>query len=247
MMQIINFSKATFLSMVLILLSSGLRLNLYAQTDSTSKCSINDYIAPAVLVAYGTIAISNKNVKAIDLDVKEAIQGTGHTTIDNYLPFVPSLSVYVLKLNGVKSKSNFNDYTIKAGISYVINTAIVHTLKKSTQILRPDGSTNNSFPSGHTSSAFVSAELLHQEYGQQSVWYSLAGYTIATATGYLRIYNNRHWFSDVVMGAGLGMLTTKFTYWAYPTIKKWVNKKDKDVAFLIAPTPYGIALVYQLK
>jgi membrane-associated phospholipid phosphatase len=53
------------------------------------------------------------------------------------------------------------------------------------------------------------AEFMHQEYKDQSVWYSIAGYTAATATGVLRMYNVRHWFSDVVAGAGIGILGTK--------------------------------------
>jgi membrane-associated phospholipid phosphatase len=218
-----------------------------AQADSIQKSAIKDYIVPVAFVAYGTLAISNKNIKSFDLDVQKTLRSDNPTTKDNYLPYIPALSIYALKLSGIKSKSSYVDYTMKASLAYIINTGIVHTLKNTTNVLRPDGSSYNSFPSGHTSNAFVGAELLHQEYGEQSIWYSVAGYTIATTTGYLRMYNNRHWFSDVVMGAGLGMLSTKVSYWIYPTLQKWMKREKSDVSFIIGPTANGIGLVYVLK
>ena len=78
-----------------------------------------------------------------------------------------------------------------------------------------DGS-GRAFPSGHTATAFVAAEFIQQEFKDASPWYGFAGYTVATATGTLRMLKNAHWFSDVVAGAGVGILTTKLTYLAYP-------------------------------
>lgn len=218
-----------------------------AQSDSIHKCAIKNYIVPVAFVAYGTLAISNKNIKSFDLDVRDALRGDHLKTIDNYLPYIPALSVYTLKTLGIKSKSSYFDFTMKASLAYLINTGVVHTLKYSTNVLRPDGSTYNSFPSGHTSNAFVGAELMHQEYGQQSIWYSVAGYAVATTTGYLRMYNNRHWFSDVIMGAGLGILSTKATYWLYPKLKKWLLPENADTSFIIGPSSNGIGFVYMLK
>ena len=93
--------------------------------------------------------------------------------------------------------------------------------------MRPDGSTYNSFPSGHTATAFVGAEFMHQELGWHSPWYSFAGYTMATATGILRIANNRHWLGDVIAGAGIGMLTTKLSYLVAEKIEKKFSHKPK--------------------
>jgi len=71
-------------------------------------------------------------------------------------------------------------------------TAIVFTLKNTTNVQRPDGSSYNSFPSGHTARAFVAATFLHKEYGSKSIWYSIGGYTMATAIETFRVLNNRH-------------------------------------------------------
>ena len=88
-------------------------------------------------------------------------------------------------------------------ISNTLTGIAVSKLKTQTAILRPDGSSNRSFPSGHTAEAFAAAEFMNQEYKHLSPWYGIAGYTLATATGTLRVLNNSHWLSDVIMGAGL--------------------------------------------
>ena len=46
----------------------------------------------------------------------------------------------------------------------------------------------------------------------------LCGYAVAAATGYLRIYNDRHYINDVVAGACIGVISTKLAYWLYPKI-----------------------------
>ena len=111
---------------------------------------------------------------------------------------------------------------------------MVYPLKKITHQFRPDSSKNNSFPSGHTAEAFASAEFLRMEYKDVSTWYGVAGYAMAITTGYLRMYNNKHWFSDVVAGAGVGMISTKPAYWLYPKIQRKLFK-DKPMNTMIMP------------
>ena len=52
------------------------------------------------------------------------------------------------------------------------------------------------------------------------VWIPIAGYTVATATGVMRMLNNRHYLSDVVVGAAVGILTAELAYWATDAIFK---------------------------
>nr|WP_199083165.1 phosphatase PAP2 family protein [Pedobacter sp. ASV19] len=77
-------------------------------------------------------------------------------------------------------------------------------------------------------------ELINQEYGDISAWYSVAGYTIASATAVLRVYNNAHWFSDVVAGAGIGILSTKVAYLVYPPLKRLLTGQ-KNLRLSAAP------------
>lgn len=74
----------------------------------------------------------------------------------------------------------------------------------------------------------MGAEFLWQEYKDVSIWYGIAGYTIAAGTGIFRIYNNKHWVGDVAFGAGLGILSTKVAYWIYPYIEQKISKNNRD-------------------
>lgn len=96
----------------------------------------------------------------------------------------------------------------------------VNSLKYSCRVMRPDGSSRNSFPSGHTATAFMTATMLHKEYGHRSPWYSIGGYTVATVTGVTRQLNNRHWMSDIMVGAGIGILATELGYYLADLIFK---------------------------
>ncbi len=149
-------------------------------------------------------------------------------TIDDITQFVPAATVYLLNFSGVKGKNNFKDRTIILGIASLFTATSVNTLKYTTKIQRPDKSAFNSFPSGHTAVAFMGAEFLWQEYKDVSPWIGIGGYIVATATGALRVYNNKHWVGDIAFGAGVGILSTKLAYWLYPTIQnKLSNRKNK--------------------
>lgn len=135
------------------------------------------------------------------------------TGIDDYTQFFGPAMVVGLKLGGYEGRSDWPRVLASAGTSYLIMAALVNSIKYSAKEMRPDGSTANSWPSGHTATAFVGATLLHKEYGlTRSPWWSVAGYGVATATGVMRVLNNRHWISDVMSGAGIGILSAELGY-----------------------------------
>jgi membrane-associated phospholipid phosphatase len=160
------------------------------------------------------------------------------THADNYLQFAPAAIVYGLNLAGVQGKHNFADRTALYVLSEGIFAGSTFTVKNLSKRTRPSDKDKYSFPSGHTGNAFAAAEFLNQEYGDISPWYGIAGYSIAATTGILRVYNNAHWFSDVVAGAGVGILSTKIAYLVYPYIKKQFSsgKGDKNTGTMIIPT-----------
>ena len=135
------------------------------------------------------------------------------TGIDDYTQFFGPAMVVGLKLGGYEGRSDWPRLLASAGMSYAIMAGLVNGIKYSAKEMRPDGSTANSWPSGHTATAFVGASLLHKEYGlTRSPWWSVAGYGVATATGVMRVLNNRHWISDVMSGAGIGIMSTELGY-----------------------------------
>lgn len=132
---------------------------------------------------------------------------------DDYLQFAPLALTYGLKLCGVESRSSWERMMVSDAISMGLMFATVHATKYIVGRLRPDGSTYNSFPSGHTASAFAAATILHKEYGKSvGPWLSIVGYSLAAVTGVSRMLNDRHWLSDVVVGAGVGILSSTLGY-----------------------------------
>ncbi|MEG2554845.1 MAG: phosphatase PAP2 family protein [Odoribacter sp.] len=55
----------------------------------------------------------------------------------------------------------------------------------------------------------------------------VAAYVVATGTGLFRMYNNRHWCTDVLAGAGIGILSTRIAYWSYPLMQKTFFRKSR--------------------
>ncbi len=179
----------------------------------------------ALGIGYGFAALHSNKLKALNLSTKNEIREDHpffRTHIDDYLQFSPAAAVIGLNLAGVKGKHSFKDELIVYGISSIIMIGAVRSLKPLTHELRPDGSAYNSFPSGHTATAFAAAEWLRMEYGHKSPWIGVAGYAVATSIGVLRVYNNRHWVSDVVAGAAIGFLSTRIAYAVYPWVKRHI-------------------------
>jgi membrane-associated phospholipid phosphatase len=63
--------------------------------------------------------------------------------------------------------------------------------------------------------AFTGADIIRREFGAQYPWIAVAGYGVAALVGVMRVYNSRHWPSDVLGCVGAALLTVSFTYWLY--------------------------------
>jgi hypothetical protein len=206
------------------------------------------FVVPAVFISYGILAQECYPIKQLD-------RSTGHEVdehfqksmpYDDYLQFAPAVAVYGLDWMGVKSKHNIQDRTIVLATSYLLMTGAVHTLKNTTNVWRPDNSARNSFPSGHTATAFVGAHVLFREYYDTSHWIGLSGYLASSVTGAMRVMNKRHWVSDVVTGAGIGILSVETSYMLLPVMNKVFhphnNKSDKTVSIAPAVSDKSVEL-----
>lgn len=207
------------------------------QSVQKEKFKVAPFILPAVFVTYGFIA-SNSSGALNRLD--RSTQAELHqnhpnfsTSADDYLQFAPVAAFYVLNLSGVKSRHSLGEASLLYVTSFSIMGGGTFLVKKIAGRPRPDGSGNNSFPSGHTASAFAAAEFLHQEYKDQSPFIAYSGFVAAAATGALRLYNNKHWLSDTIAGAGFGIASTKIAYLIYPYIKEvFGSKKHRNVSLM---------------
>jgi membrane-associated phospholipid phosphatase len=248
------------LSCLIILFSTNVAAQPADSTHVTPKKTpgkaVSVFLAPAVLIGTGIATMDDRGWYSSQ-DAYECIQRNYpgfHTNVDDYLWFLPAASVYGLNLAGVKGKNNFVDRSVVYLVSLTLAGLGNSFIKSVTKVTRPDGSDDRSFPSTHTTLAFVSATFLHEEYKHKSFWYSIAGYSVATVTGILRMMNNEHWMSDVLVGAGLGILTTKIVYWVDPLLRKRQShtpgKRGNDqLTFLpyLAPDHYGVYLQYTLR
>lgn len=199
---------------------------------------INSFIVPAGMIAYGFTSLATHGLKQVNVKLNEELaleHPHQRVSIDNYLQYAPAVAVYGLNAMGIHGKHNFKDRTILYTMSMLISNTTIFSLKKIAGEQRPDASDHYSFPSGHTANAFVAAEFMRQEYKDVSPWYGVAGYAMAATTGYLRMYNNKHWFSDVVAGAGIGIASTKLSYWLYPILQRNVFK-SKQSNTVVMPT-----------
>lgn len=144
-----------------------------------------------------------------------SFQNKFKSEVDNYTQFSPYAVLVGCKLAGYEGRSNWGRLAVSTAFSNIAMAGIVNSMKYSVKEMRPDNSTRNSFPSGHTATVFTAATILHKEYGlTRSPWFSIGGYAVATTTGVMRVLNNRHWISDVMAGAGIGILSTELGYFA---------------------------------
>ena len=206
------------------------------------KRGLKPYIAPSLLISTGTalhfMSVTKTNFRDFTQN-NFAYDGS----FDDYAQYAPLAAVYTFHAFGLKGKNNFGNVTAIAVKSFVLNGLIVDRLKIWTDVERPNGDLR-SFPSGHTSKAFTLAHILHKEYGEKSVWFSIGAYSCATSVGLIRVAKNAHWISDVFVGAGIGILSTELIYLTHQY--KWDNEhlKNLDIFPFKTGKQKGISLVY---
>lgn len=243
------------MKLVLLFISFILSLGLKAQTKSvdTLNLSDNEYkfsakklIVPSMLISYGVLSLTEDGLKTLNKSTR--YESSEHiipgAKIDNYMQYAPAIAVYGFNLAGVKGKHNFKDRTTIYATSQLVSAALVLPTKHLVHEQRPDGSNNMSFPSGHTATAFSSAQFMFREYKDNNFWLSISGYPIAAITGIYRVFNDKHWVGDVVAGAGIGILSTEIAYWLFPVTSKWfAPKKDGEtISFIPFYQPQNIGL-----
>ena len=160
---------------------------------------------------------------------------------DMYLQYVPTVAHLGLGLVGVESEHVFWERLIAAGIGVASEVVLVNSLKAIVYEMRPDGSSPNSFPSGHTATAFLGAELVRHEYG----WgWGAGAYAVATSVAVLRVVHQRHWWWDTLAGAGAGILCANVGYWLLEPTKNLLGIKTTAGQMAICPTvdPYSGAV-----
>lgn len=215
-------------------------LSISGETDETTVFRGKKLIAAASLIALGAVTTSVPQCREWNKKWRNkmsSIRNGHYIHADDYLQYVPSIAHIGLSLLGAKASHSYLERTCVLATSYATMGILVNSLKHSVRKRRPDSRARNSFPSGHTATVFMGAELVRLEYKNDSRWYGIGAYAIACGVGFLRTYNNRHWLSDVFAGAGIGLLSAHVGYWLLPLERKIfrLNKKKQNTSLLLCP------------
>ncbi|MCK5218223.1 phosphatase PAP2 family protein [bacterium] len=184
---------------------------LLAVGASPLKGAWPDYLLASGIAGGLAIALNN------DINWYAQIQDHRTECQDRLMPVAGLLGDGFIHLVGCAALYKFgNEHdrkTAALALEGQVNVAVIALLLKTAfSATRPETEnrqrhwftfvfSNTSFPSGHTMSAFCGAAILGQAYHLEWVTYPLAA-----LVAYSRIYNQRHWPSDVIAGAGLGLL-----------------------------------------
>ena len=230
----------SFLLFIIILF----HFNAIGQIDSLiqkdkkpPKSFLKQSIVPLSLITTGLI-INYSNGSFGKENIQKKIQERFpdfHSSADEYLLFVPTIMMYSADLLKIESKNDVFTQTKYLAIAGIANNIITIGIKNLTKEQGPNDWEHYSFPSGHTSNAFVMATVLHHEFVDSSPWLAYSGYLFATATGVLRVLNNYHWVSDVLVGAGIGIIVTDLVY-RFEPLKNWNPFKNKKTKVIMSPT-----------
>lgn len=228
-------AKSFYLNLILLFsaITGSAQNDTLAVPTVPKKSLLRQAIVPIGLITSGILISNSTFEKSLQKDIRNGVGNDFSTTVDDYILFVPVVQMYAADALGVKAKNHWFDQSKNLALAVLVNDVITITLKKNIHKTRPnDDPYADAFPSGHTSYAFTMATVLYEEFKDTSPILAYSGYAFATTTGALRMANNKHWLSDVLAGAGLGILVTKVIYAFDPIIKWNPFKKTKNVTLL---------------
>jgi len=195
------------------------------KTAAAKQKILKGLIAPVALVGVGLYTMQDHGIySSFDArqDARQSFPDFS-THADDYVFLIPVAGLYAFNIFSSQNKHEIGRQTTLLLGSAALMGAMVWPLKSVSNIDRPDNSNDHSFPSGHTSSAFVVAGVIDQEFRGKSPWISVGAYTIAGSTGVMRMLNNKHWLSDVFAGAGFGLLSVHTVYYVHERFLKNKN------------------------
>lgn len=226
-------SKLTVvLFLLLIFIGNAQIKDSISTSQPKDKIAHKQFIAPVALITTGALMLNTALNDDLQSNANRYFGEDFETNADNILPFVPVAQIYLGKTFGYKQKNDFHHQTINIAIANVMAVSVTEVLKRTVKEERPDQSNDLSFPSGHTAVAFTNAALLYYEYNDSNLWYASSGFLFASATGILRIANNKHYTSDVLAGAGIGLASGLIVSYWNPFKSVSFGKKKKTTAFV---------------
>ena len=238
----INHQIAFFF--LVILSSNAQTFDSISSSEKADKLSFKQFIVPTTLLSSGLVLKNLPLNKTLQGDIRKILGVDFQTKTDNYLQYEAIAQIYSGTFLGFKPKNDVLHQTINIVIANVIMGGLVQTMKHTFKEERPDNSNALSFPSGHTATAFTNASLLYYEYKDSNIWYASSGFLFAATTGFLRIANNKHYTSDVLAGAGIGLgVGLVVSYWSPFKSLNLSKNKTHAIVYPQVGKNYGIGLL----
>ena len=216
-----SYVKSYAVIILLLLSLTGFAQSFQFKTDSQREKNYNQnikikgFIIPIALISYGSLKPLIPQINNIDTTIRNNIyknHSNFKTTADDYLMWLPTASIYAMDALNIKTRHSFKEHLLIDAGSIIITGAFVFGMRTISKNMTVYNSYNTQFPSGHAANAFRGAEMLHQELKLNNPVLSYSGYLVASGVGLLRLYNKDHLFTEVIAGAGVGLLSTKLTY-----------------------------------
>ncbi|MGM9845677.1 MAG: phosphatase PAP2 family protein [Muribaculaceae bacterium] len=193
-------------------------------------------IVPGAVIAIGVATSIGHWFDHVNEAVRDGmsdLRGDHYFHADDYLQYVPVAAYLGMGACGIKSRHGIVSRLMAGATAYAAMGIMVNVLKYTVKEPRPDSGARNSMPSGHTATAFMGAELVRLEYGTV---YAIGAYCVSAGIAFCRLYNDRHWLNDVIMGAGIGILSARIGYWMLQLYRKWLKlNSHSGKAFAAAP------------
>ena len=238
------------LSVFLLLVIPGPRLAAQTVVPLTQEADVrlsserfhwSQLIVPGILFTGGAVGVRNgwyaTQVNEPVRDYAARLRGDCYLHFDNYIQYIPSAAYLGIGF-GRDGVHSFGERSLVACTAWATTAVLTLSIKHAVGELRPDGSAYNSFPSGHTATAFVGAEMVRREYGG---WWGAGAYAVALTTGVMRVYNNRHWLNDVLSGAAIGIFSAQVGFWLLPWERRLFHMDSGRTALLAVPYSSGEA------
>lgn len=194
-------------------------------------------------IAFGAIGLTSALIYTQDEHIRDFVQERRTTSGDKFFRYgfehwgsgyytVPLLGGLYIGSRLLKN-DRLSATALTAGKAAVVSSVFVNVLKQAAHRHRPyqdnpadsknwDGPLGDwhhtSFPSGHTTLAFSVASVLASEYSE-TVWVPVVAYSLAAGTAISRVYHDKHWTSDVLVGSAFGWATGRFIWKRNSTAK----------------------------
>jgi membrane-associated phospholipid phosphatase len=172
----------------------------------------------------------NVNHALVGNDTAENIFKAGE--ILGELPTLLSSASIVYAVGRIKDQPKVSHLGMDLIEALAMSEAITQSLKYTVRRERPDGSSKNSFPSGHAADTFAFATALERHLNWK---YSVAAYVFSSYVAISRLPANRHWLSDAVFGSAVGIIAGR-------TVTSHESERPYPVAVTIVPG--GVAVMY---